>query len=87
MKVRIKRTFKYMDGTKEKMLKAGIYDLDERVAGLALRWGKAELLVEEKRPVVEKKAPENKVAEVPENKAKVVAKPVRRGRPRSKPDA
>ena len=85
MKVRIKRNFKYMDGTKEKVLKPGIYDLDERMAGLALRWGKAELMVE-KKPKVEKKAPENKVGEVPEDKAEVEEQPVRRGRPRTKPD-
>ena len=36
--------------------------------------------------VVEKKAPENKVAEVPENKSKVAGKSMRRRRTRSKSD-
>ena len=79
MKVRIKRTFKYMDGVKEKTLKQGIYDLDERLAGLALRWGKAEL-------VVEKKAPENKLGKVSENKSKVVKKPRVRRSTGTEPD-
>ena len=37
--------------------------------------------------VQEKVAPENKLANVPENKAKVARKPVRRSSSRSKPDA
>jgi hypothetical protein len=79
MKVRIKRPFKYMDGPrKEVTLPVGVHDVTERVAGLALRYGKAEL-------VVEKKAPENKVVAPAENKAAVGKKTVRRRSTRSKP--
>ena len=78
MKIRIKRPFQYQDGPRSVVtLEPGIHDLSKELAEKVLRFGKAEL-------VVEKKAPENKVAEVPENKSKVAK--VRRRRAGSKSD-
>lgn len=72
MKVRIKRAFTYQDGPRNTVtLKPGVYDLPEKLVQLALRFGKAEL-------VVTKKAPENKLAKTPENKARVAGKTKRR---------
>lgn len=79
MKIRLKRTFVYQDGPRKTVtLSPGVYDLPADLAEKALRWGKAER-------VFEKKAPENKIAEVPENKAGVggAAKRRRRTRPKS----
>jgi len=79
MKVRIKRPFTYQDGPRKTItLEPGVHDLSDRLAGLALRFGKAEL-------VVEKKAPENKVVKPAESKA-TVSKGRRRGAG-SEPDA
>ncbi len=91
MKIKIKRLFRYQKtATKVAEIKPGVYDvgrdISQHVADLALRFGKAEVVVEAPKPV-EKKAPENKVVEVAENKSAVEAKPVRRRSTRSKPDA
>ena len=82
MKLKIKRLFRYQKtATKVVELKPGVYDvgrdISEHVAQLALRYGKSEI-------VIEKKAPEKKVVETPENKAGVELKPVRGRRARSK---
>ncbi len=87
MKIKIKRLFCYQAApTKVRELKPGVYDvgrdISQHVADLALRFGKAEVVVEAPKPV-EKKAPENKVVEVAENKAEVAVKPMRRRSTRS----
>ncbi len=84
MKIKIKRLFRYKESpTKVGELQPGVYDvgrdISEHVAQLALRFGKSEILLE-------KKAPENKVVEVTENKARVEKTPVRRSRTRSQSD-
>ena len=89
MKIKIKRLFRYKAApTKIRELNPGVYDvgrdITEHVAQLALRFGKAEIVIE---VPVKKVAPENKVVEVAENKSGVEAKPVRRRSTRSKPDA
>lgn len=72
MKIRLKRPFTYQDGPRNTVtLDPGVHDLPTKLAQLALRFGKAEM-------VVEKKAPENKLAKTPENKAGVGRKTKRR---------
>lgn len=84
MKIRIKREFVYMDGTQTKRLPPGIYevpkDITAELAGKVLRWGTSEKMVE-------KKAPENKVAKAPKSKARVAKSPVYSSRARTKPNA
>ena len=80
MKIKVKKPFRYqVDARKEAEIAPGIYEVPGEISGeLArkiLHFGKAEV-------VVEKKAPENKVVEIAESKAKVAKKPVRRRRPR-----
>ncbi len=89
MKIRIKREFKYqLSATKVAVLPPGVYDTEhditQHVVDLALRFGKAEIVIE---APVKKVAPENKVVEVAENKSGVEEKSVRRRSTRSKPDA
>jgi len=84
MKVKVKKVFRYQaTASKLKAVQPGVYevgvDITQYVADLALKYGKSEI-------VVEKKAPENKVVEAPENKSKVVKKPMRRRSARTKPD-
>ena len=84
MKIKVKKVFRYQaTASKLKALQPGVYkvgvDITQYVADLALKYGKSEI-------VVEKKAPENKVVEAPENKIRVVKKPVRRRSARTKPD-
>jgi len=82
MKIKLHRIFKYAVGPgKEVTLEKGIHTVSDEVGKLALKWGKAERLMDEK------KAPENKLAKGSKNKAGVGRKTKRRGRPRSKPDA
>jgi hypothetical protein len=79
MKIKVKRVFRYqIDSRKEGVIEPGVHDLPEELALKVLRFGKAE-------KVVEKKAPENKVVKVSENKSKVAGKPLRRSRTRPKP--
>lgn len=84
MKIRIKREFVYMVGTKERRVAPGVYsvpdDIDHELAAKILMWGVSET-------VVEKKAPENKLVKPAENKARVAKPPKRRSRTRTKPDA
>ncbi len=88
MKIKITRKFKYQDGPrKTKELLPGEYvvgkDISLRQAEMVLRFGRAEVIVE---PKVTKVAPENKVVEAPEDKARVAKKTVRRRRTRTKSD-
>ena len=88
MKIKIKRPFRYqVSATKSKELQSGVYDvgvdISQERADLVLRFGKAEVVVE---PVVEKKAPENKIVEAPENKSRVAKPTVRRRSTRTKPN-
>ena len=88
MKIKIKRLFRYqVSATKVKEYQPGVYDvgadIPQHIADSALKFGKAEVIVE---PVVEKVAPENKVVEVTENKTRVAKKSGRRRSTRTKPD-
>lgn len=88
MKISIKRKFQYQaDARTLKVLPVGVYevgkDISQYLCDLALKFGKAEVVVEK---VVEKVAPENKVVAAPENKKKVARKPGRRRSTRTKPD-
>lgn len=88
MKIKIKRIFRYQaSATKAKELQPGVYevgaDISQHIADSVLRFGKAEIVVE---PVVEKKAPENKVVEVAENKSRVEKTAGRRRSTRTKPN-
>ena len=77
MKIRLHQTFRYQKTATEVVeLLAGVHDLPKELAEKAIRFGGAKL-------VTEKKAPENKVVGVPENKAKVAK--VRSRRSRAKP--
>lgn len=76
MKVKIKKLFRYQDGPRKvRELTPGVYevgkDISQHLCDSVLRYGKAEF-------VVEKKAPEKKVVEAPENKAGL-GKPAMRG--------
>jgi len=89
MRIRLWRAFRYQaSATKERELLPGLYDvpgdISEHIAEVVLRYGNASILP---RRVVKKKAPENKVVEVVENKSRVAKKSVRRRRARTKPDA
>ena len=65
MKIRIKRPFTYQETPQRTAtLVPGVHDLPQALAEKVLRFGKAEL-------VVTKKAPSNKLAKTPENKAGV----------------
>ena len=80
MKIRLKRPFRYqVDARREREIPPGVHDLPDKIAELAIKWGRAER-------VVEKVAPENKVVEIAENKKKVGKKSVRRRGSRSKSD-
>ena len=80
MKIRITKTFRYqVDARNDAELKPGIHDVPEEIANLAIMMRAAE-------KIVEKKAPENKVVEVAENKKKVARKSGRRRSTRTKPD-
>ena len=77
MKIKIKQIFRYqVSATKVRELQPGVYsvpgDISKDVAQKALKFGKAEILA------AEKKAPENKVVEVTEDKTGVEKAPVRR---------
>lgn len=80
MKIRLHRPFTYQDGPRNTVtLSVGEHDLSKELAEKVLRFGKATI-------VVTKKAPENKLAKTPENKAGMGGKAKRRGRPRTKPN-
>ena len=84
MKIKIKKVFRYQfDAVTVKKLYPGVYDvgrdITQHVADSALRFGKAEV-------VVEKKAPENKIVQPAANKAKVAKKSGHRRSTRTKPD-
>lgn len=83
MKIQIKRLFRYQKDAQTVVdLPPGVYavpkDISKDVAEKALKFGKASVMAE-------KKAPENKVVKVAENKATVEKPKKRRGRPRAKP--
>jgi len=87
MKIRIKKKFQYQaDARTLKVLPVGVYevgkDISQYVCDLALKFGKAEVVVEK----VVKVAPENKVVAAPANKKKVVRKTGNRRSTRTKPD-
>ena len=84
MKIKIKKLFRYQDGPRDtRELQPGVYevgkDITDHVAHIAQRFGGAKI-------VVEKKAPENKVVNAPENKSKVAKKSGNRRSTRSKPN-
>ncbi len=86
MRIKVHKTYSYqVTPRKVKKLYPGEYDVGTHIslhiAQSVLQFGKAEILKE-----VEKVAPENKVVETPENKAKVGKKSVRRRSSRPKPD-
>jgi len=88
MRIRLWRAFRYQESArKERELLPGIYDvpgdISEYVAGMAIRYANASLIPKQ---VVRKKAPENKVLEVAENKTRVAKKAGRRRSTRSKSD-
>ena len=86
MKIKVNKTYTYQK-TPRKTAKIypGEYVVGTHIslhlAESVLRFGNAEVVKE-----VEKKAPENKVVEVAENKATVAKKPVRRRSARTKPN-
>jgi len=86
MKIKFKPPFRYaVSASVTHALMPGVYDVpgdvSAELAAKAIRYGKAERLE------FKKVAPENKLAEVPETKAAVGGKTVRRRRARTKPDA
>jgi hypothetical protein len=84
MKIRVKKVFRYQVSASEVgEIQPGIHDLPTDLAQKVLRFGKAEIIMS--RPV-EKKAPENKVVKVADNKSKVAGKAKRRRSARSKPN-
>lgn len=80
MRIFLRRAFQYMDGhdgrARAKELPAGYYNVPaqvpEHIARLAIDFGKAVVV---KQPMVEKRAPENKVVVPPETKEEPKAKP------------
>ena len=81
MKIRLFRPFTHqVSATEVRTYPPGVHDLDDRLASLALRFGKAEV-------VIEKKAPQNKArGKAPNNKAGVGRTTKRRSRARPKSD-
>ena len=80
MKIRFHKTFRIqVDARTLNEYKPGVQDVPDDVALKAIKFGFA-------TKVVEKKAPENKVVKIAENKAKVGKKAKRRRSARSKPD-
>ncbi len=69
MRIKVIKPFLYMDGHKERGLAPGEYDVPSEVrhevAKLAIDFGRAVVV---KPPMVEKRAPENKVIAPPETK-------------------
>ncbi len=91
MKIRVTREWKrQISNTKVRTIKPGLYKVpgevseDDAARIVAMHAG---AMINEAPKKVKKKAPENKVSAVPENKAGVAKPTKRRGRPRSKPDA
>lgn len=84
MKFRLRRPFSVqITPTRVKTYPIGEYDVPSEFPEEYAHRAKAQHLG---FFVVEKKAPENKLAEVPENKSKVARKSVRRRRTRAKSD-
>ena len=84
MKIKVNKLFRYqLSATEVAEIKPGIHELPTKLAQSVLRFGKAEIIMS--KPV-EKKAPENKVVKVADNKAKVGKKSKRRRSARSQPD-
>lgn len=81
MKIRLRRAFTYqVDSVTTKTLPPGEHDVDEVLAGKAIRFGGAKI-------VAEKKAPENKArGKATESKSEVEKPAKRRGRPRTRTD-
>ena len=83
MKIKVKQLFRYQVGAKTLEIQPGIYsvpgDISKELAGKIAKFGSSAI-------VIEKKAPENKVVKVAENKSAVAAKPVRRRSTRAKSD-
>ena len=89
MRIIVHKTYTYQKTqSKTAKLYPGEYEVGKdvvlHVAESVLHFGKADVLPEVVAPVVEKVAPENKVVEPAQNKAKVVKKTVRRRSTRSK---
>lgn len=71
MKLRLLRPFTYQKTPSQtETIEKGIHDLSAELAAKVLRFGKAER-------ITEKKAPQNKIVEPAENKARVAKKAVR----------
>lgn len=88
MKILVRKVFCYQhDARTVKRLEPGTYDvgrdISQHLCDLALSLSRAEIYVE---PVFEKKAPENKIVQAPENKGEVVKKSGRRRSTRAKSD-
>jgi hypothetical protein len=83
MKISVKRSFGFMVGTAEVKYAPGVYlvphDMNTAAAEFGMSFGYAV-------KVLEKIAPENKLAEVPENKAGLGGPAVHRRGKRTKPD-
>lgn len=84
MKIKVNKLFRYqLSATEVAEIKPGIHELPTKLAQSVLRFGKAEIIMS--KPV-EKKAPENKVVKVADNKSKVDGKAKHRRSARSKPN-
>lgn len=88
MKIIVRKLFRYQhDARTIRELPPGIYDVGKDISqvlcDLALSLSRAEIYV---APVFEKKAPENKVVEVIENKSTVAKKSGSRRSTRAKPN-
>ena len=73
MKIRFRRQFKYMvDNATELTIERGEYEVPRQVskdvANLAIQFGAAVVIPDAPKKVAKKKAPENKVLEVEEDK-------------------
>ena len=90
MKLQVTREWKrQISNTKVRTIKPGVYKVPDEVSeddATRIVQMHAGAMIAEKPKKVEKKAPENKVSGVPENKTGVGRTSKRRGRPRSKPD-
>lgn len=61
MQIKVKRLFRYQVGAETKELAVGVHTLPKELAEKVLKWGRAEVVVEEKPARKKRKnAPENK---------------------------
>lgn len=88
MKIRVTREWKrQISNSRVRTIKPGVYKVPDEVSeddATRIMQMHAGALIPEKPKKVVKKAPENKVSAVPEDKAGVAKPTKRRGRPRSK---